>query len=81
MKKILWKFEQVQQAKNWQEDCNEVNFINSGNVAVTVNNFSILPGSTLVLRSQPGEIDNTVYKIIFNGSQQGRIDIIYKVNA
>jgi len=57
-------------------NCNGILFINSGGAAVRINNFSLLPNSSLSLDTQDKEIDKTIYSISWpSGATQAELTI------
>ncbi len=47
-------------------ECNDITFINKGTVDATINDCFILsPGQSMTYQCWPGEINDTIYSIVF----------------
>lgn len=60
-----------------ESNCNAITFSNTGNVNVIINGYSLVPGATLVVQGNFGEMDTTTYNLIFTGGN-GQCTVIRK---
>lgn len=70
---------QYQQNFNIISNCNNITFINSGAIAVQINQFTLVAGASLSIGGNANEIDTTVYNISFSGATNGNVVVIRKI--
>lgn len=64
--------------KNIEGDCNEITFINNTNGAITINNFNMNAGDTLILGGNSFETVKTKFQVANVNATIGVLNVIRK---
>jgi len=80
-RKYRIEIQQYQQNYNVISQCNNITFINTGSINVQINQFTLVPNSSLAIGGNENEIDTTVYNVSFQGATNGNLIIIKKIFA
>lgn len=70
---------QYQQNYNIVSNCNNITFINTGAIAVQINQFTLVAGASLSIGGNANEIDTTIYTVSFSGATNGNLTVIRKI--
>lgn len=65
--KYVWQYTTLNKSQNFQPDCADVVFINTGSDVVTINGLELQPGDSTTDPSFGLEYSNTNYSIVFAG--------------
>lgn len=79
MKKYKIELMQYNQTTQIASNCNGITFINTGTINVEINKFVLVPGASISIGANEGEIDATDYNVSFGGATDGGIVVIKKI--
>lgn len=65
--KYVWQYTTINTSQNFQPDCADVVFINTGTDSVTINGLTLLAGDSTTDPAFGLEYSNTNYSIVFTG--------------
>lgn len=78
MRKYSNEFQSYVTAGVVEANANEMIFINNGSTTATINGLAILPGGTLSISGNGGEIDVSTYNLSFSATTGNKVDVIRK---